>query len=118
MGKHKLLQVYNSDVETQIFFRKLWSLSLIPHEDIVSTFEKIVAEAPVWEEDDEDAGAGEQLNDGMRNFIAYYERTWIGAPANKTRGDKAGQKRKAPRFSWDTWNHRADILIGNEITSN
>ena len=47
MGKHKLLQVYNSDVETQIFFRKLWSLSLVPHEDIVSTFEKIVAEAPV-----------------------------------------------------------------------
>ena len=30
---------------------------------------KIVEEAPVWEEDDEDAGAGEQLNDGMRNFI-------------------------------------------------
>ena len=86
MGKHILLQVYHSDVETQIFFRKLWSLSLVPHEDIVSTFMKIVSDAPVWEENDEDAGAGEQLNDGMRNVIAYYERTWIGAPANKTCG--------------------------------
>jgi hypothetical protein len=54
----------------------------------------------------------------MRNFIAYYERTWIGAPTNKTHGDKAGQKRKAPRVSCDIWNHRADILLGNEITSN
>ena len=99
-------------METQIFFRKLWSLNLVHHKDIVTTFEKIVAEAPFWEEDDEDTGAGEQLNDGMRNFINYYERTWIGAPANKTRGDKAGQKRKAPRFSRDTWNHRADILLG------
>ena len=101
------------------FFRKLWSLSLVPHEDIVSTLEKIVEEAPTRVEDEEDdAGAGEQLNDGMSNFISYFERNWIRPPANKTRGDKAGQKRKAPIFTWSTWNHRSDILLGKEITSN
>ena len=61
-----------------MFCRKLWSLSLLPKEDIVNTYKKIVEDAPVWKEDEDgDHGAGEMMNDGMRNFLAYFKRTWV-----------------------------------------
>jgi hypothetical protein len=78
MQKHKLLEVYNSDPEVQVWFRKIWSLSLVPHNKIVETYEKIRDDVPVYEEEDEDNGAGEQLNLGFRNYLYYLEKTWIG----------------------------------------
>ena len=42
MAKHGLLQVYNYDVETQVLIRKLWSLSLVPRDNIVKTYKKII----------------------------------------------------------------------------
>ena len=78
MGKHSLLQTYNNDVDTQVFIRKFWSLSLVPKEDIITTYQKIIEDVSQWEEeDDNDQGAREMLNDGMRNFLAYLERTWV-----------------------------------------
>ena len=42
----------------------------MPKEDIVNTYKKIVEDAPVWKEDEDgDHGAGEMMNDGMRNFL-------------------------------------------------
>ena len=102
MQKHKLTEVYNSDPEVQGWFRKIWSLSMVPQKDIVSTWEKISEDVPLWEEEDDDNEAGEQLNMGFINFLYYFERTWVGLPANKTRGDKAGQKKKAPRYPWSS----------------
>lgn len=117
MQKHKLLEVYNSDPEVQVWFRKIWSLSLVPHNKIVETYEKIRDDVPVYEEEDEDNGAGEQLNLGFRNYLYYLEKTWIGLQSNKTRGDKAGHKRSAPRYPWSSWNHIDDFLESREITS-
>ena len=38
----------------------------------------ILEDVPQWDEDDEDGhGAGEMLNDGMRNYLAYFESTWV-----------------------------------------
>ena len=65
-------------------------------------------------EDDSDDRAGEQLNMGFRNFVYYFDKT----QADKTRADKNGQRRKAPRYPWSSWNHRQDILQSREITSN
>ena len=71
MAKHGLLQVYNSDVNMQVFERKMWSLSLVPRGDIVKTYLEILKDLPEWEEDDEeDHGSGEMLNNGMRNYLA------------------------------------------------
>ena len=50
MQKHKLTEVYNSDPEVQVWFRKIWSLSMGPHKDIVSTWEKISEDVPLREE--------------------------------------------------------------------
>ena len=53
-------------------------LSLVPRDDIIYTYLKILEDVPQWEEyDDDDHGAGEMLNDGMRNFLAFTERTWV-----------------------------------------
>ena len=50
----------------------------MPKEDIITTYQKIIEGVPQWQkEDDDDHGAGEMLNDGMRNFLAYFERTWV-----------------------------------------
>ena len=44
----------------------------MPKEDIVNTYQKIVEDAPQWEEDEDgDHGTGKMLNDGMRNFLAF-----------------------------------------------
>ena len=104
--------------EVQVWFRKIWSLSLVPHNKIVETYEKIRDDVPVYEEEDEDNGAGEQLNLGFRNYLYYLEKTWIGLQSNKTRGDKAGHKRSTQRYPWSSWNHRDDLLESREITSN
>ena len=72
------MQTYNTDVDTMIFIRMLWSLSLVPRDDIISTYLKILKDMPQWEEDDEeDHSAGEMLNNGIRNYVAYFERTWV-----------------------------------------
>ena len=52
-----------------VFIRKLWSLSLVPRVDIISTYLKILEDVPQWYEDDEDGHcAGE---------MAFSERTWV-----------------------------------------
>ena len=72
------MQTYKNDVDTQIFIRKLWNLSLVPRDDIISTYLKILEDVPQWDEDDkDDHGAGKMLNDGMKNYLAYFERTWV-----------------------------------------
>ena len=77
MAKHGLLQVYNSDVDVQVFHRKLWSLSMVPREDIVQTFLEIQKDIPVWDEDEDEGCAAEALNNGMRNYLAYFEKNWV-----------------------------------------
>ena len=98
----------------------MWSLSLVPHSAIISTFLEIRDSVPLYVEDDSDDedGRGVQLNLHFRNFLHYIEKNWIGVPNNKTRADKAEQKRKRPRFDWSSRNHREDLLEGKEITSN
>ena len=77
LAKHVLMQTYNTDVDTMVFIRKLWSLSLFTRDDIICTYLKILEDVPQWEEDhEEDHGAGEMLNDGMRKYTAYFERTF------------------------------------------
>ena len=116
--KNHLLEVYNNDVDVQVWYRKIWSLSMVPHEDIIKTFEKIRDSVPLYEEEDDDDGTGAQLNRRFQDYLHYLEKTWIGLPTNKTRAATEEKKRKKPRFSWDSWNHRADLLEGKEVTSN
>ena len=110
--------MYNSDPEVQVWFRKIWSLSMVPHKDIVSTWEKISDDVPLLEEEEDDNRAGEQLNMGFRNFVHYFDKTWVGTQADKTHAEKNGKRRKALRYPWSSWNHRQDILQSREITSN
>ena len=71
------LEYLKDEVDTVVFIRKLWSLSLVLRDDIISTYLKILKDMPQWEDDEEDHGAGEMRNNGMRNYVAYFERTWV-----------------------------------------
>jgi hypothetical protein len=52
----------------QVWFRKLWSLSLVPPKDIIEVWELIEMESPEWDEEVEDQGAAEQLNNSVQLF--------------------------------------------------
>ena len=59
------MKTYNTDVDTMVCIRKLWSLSLVPRDDITSTYLKILTDVLQWGQDNEDDHrAGEMLNDG------------------------------------------------------
>ena len=59
------MQTYNTDVDRMVFIRKLWSLSLVPREDIITIYLKILEDVPQWGVDiEDDHRAGEMLNDG------------------------------------------------------
>ena len=36
------MQTYNTEVDTIVFIRKLWSLFLVPRDDIISAYLKIL----------------------------------------------------------------------------
>ena len=66
---------------------------------------------PVWEEDDEDDhGAREQLNNGMRNFMAYIEYNLVGQETKKTCGAR-GSHLDLPGSCGTT-------TLGSEVTNN
>jgi hypothetical protein len=49
---------------------------------------------------------------------SYFEKTWVGSMAKKTRGDIVTGKRNRPRYDFSLWNHHEEIKKQEEITSN
>ena len=68
------MQTYYTNVDTMVM--ELWSLSLVPRDDIITIYLKILEDVPQWDEDGHGIGAEEMLNGGM-NYLAYFERTWV-----------------------------------------
>ena len=121
LKKFGLGQVYNTDSDLQVFFRKLWALSMVAPEDIVKNWNIIAQSAPEWDEDLEDNGAGEALNHGVLLMKNYFTKTFVGEEATKTRSVVANGgvvKRKPPRFSHSLWNHASRYMNQEEVTSN
>ena len=118
--KFGLGQVYNTDSDLQVFFRKLWALSMVPPEDIVKNWNIIQQSAPEWDEDLEDNGAAEALNHGVLLMKNYFTKTFVGEEATKTRSNSNDGvvKRKPPRFSHSLWNHASRYKNMQEVTSN
>lgn len=116
LQKVGLLSDYNQDYELQTFVRKLWSLTLVPLNDVVSVWEEVEATVPVKEVEDEDdgeeGGVAQEFNNKMQQFLLYFEQTWIGAKNPRT------QLRARPKFAHKTWNKYTQALNGEDMTNN
>ena len=95
----------NEDFQTLI--RYLWALSLVPTEDIVTTWEEVVRLQydllkPSFEEDSET----------VDKFLEYFEKTWIGSLNWRTGA------RKKQMFPHAVWNKYNSVLSEDPLTSN
>ena len=71
----------NTDV-IQTFLRHLWSLSLVPEEDVVKVWEYILdKEFPEMDDEEETV---EEYNQAMEFYLMYFEQTWIGTKNRRT----------------------------------
>lgn len=118
LKKHKLEQLYNCDQDLQVWYRKVWALSMAPVDSITNVWEHLLESIPDYDEEDEDDGYAAQCNKGLREFVNYIEKTWVGLLETKTRRQISQLKRKPPRFPYSTWNHHETYLEKKEVTSN
>ena len=118
LQKHKLLEIMNTNLDLQNWHRRLWALSLIPEEDIISVWEEeLVATIPFQEDRGEDEtddsefeNEDESFNHRLSNFFTYFEHTWIGYKHPRT------GMRKSPKFAHSIFN-KFNALINDEDTT-
>ena len=89
---------YNQDENLQTFIRKLWSLSLVPIEDVVNVWEELEKIVPVLTEEDADEDDIQEFNNCTEQFLLYFEQTWIGSKNPRT------HLRGKPIFQFKYWN--------------
>ena len=108
-GKCGLATFSNTDV-IHTFLRHLWSLSLVPEEDVVKVWEYIL-EKEFPEMDDEEETV-EEYNQAMEFYLMYFEQTWIG-----TKNRRTGIRGK-PKFPHKLWNKFSHVLKEDDLTNN
>ena len=98
--------------EIETFIRKMWALSYVPKDKIVSVWDDYICPSiPLYDNDNEDGA--DDYNTTLENLVRYCERTWIGPMSikNKTRGQ--------PKFKYDLWNKYDEVKFGStDLTSN
>ena len=119
---HHLMELYNNNNSFQQFIRHLWSLSLVPTQDIVRVWTDVVLpliphhEAEGCENDDtvleEDFETWDADEDDVNDFIEYFERTWVG------RLNQRNGLRKNPRYHFGLWSKYETIKQGDDTTTN
>ena len=110
--KSGLMVDYNQDIDFQTFIRKLWSLSLVPIEDVVNVWEQLQTIVPVLTEDEAEEEGIQEFNNCMDKFLLYFEQTWIGSKNPRT------NLRGKPKFEFKYWNKYNQVLAGEETTNN
>ena len=60
--------LYNTDVDVQVYFCKVWALAFADHEDIVFVWENICNDKPEWGEQGQNDTTGEMINMGLMNL--------------------------------------------------
>ena len=104
--KFHLQGLYDTDSYFQLFISHLWALALVPASDVQKVWNEII-EPIIPEEDENDLDVKNILN-----FIAYFERTWIGTPKYKSKD------RRPPIFSHDKWSCFDAVKAGDDTTTN
>ena len=76
---HGLGSYINKRLDLQLFVRSLWSLIFLPADDFAMAFEKIIEDTPLMDKDDKaPEEERESYNQGVKGFLKYFERNYIG----------------------------------------
>mgnify|MGYP001352632150 CR=1 FL=1 len=106
----------NKSMKLQMFYHKLWALSLLPEDCIEDAFIflKSPDELPIedtMDKTEEELTEVQDFNRRLLNFIRYFERTWLGEKL-----PSGGRKR--PLFDHHLWNKNEAILEEEDLTTN
>ena len=110
-----LLQHSDECITIQSWIRMLWSLCYVPVSDVVDVYEQhVLPKKPdLIVEDQEDVSDAEDFMRAIRDFVEYFEGTWIGK--FNTRSGKRGSS----KFKLAYWNHYECVAEGDgEVTNN
>ena len=114
-----MLKMSNKFEEVQTFVRKLWALSLVPPDQVISTWENFVSNFVPYVDDDEAENSDEEAeaityNIAMEQFLVYFESTWLGS---KNSRNPELPRRKA-RFAMDLWNKHKQVTNDDDGCNN
>ena len=114
-----LLKWTNEFEDVQVFVRKLWSLSIVPPNKVISVWEKFIKSSVPYidEEQTEDSDAEAEAvtyNTALEQFVVYFESTWLGS---KNARNPEGPRRKA-RFDMGLWNKYDQVINGDDGCNN
>ena len=102
MRERKILDEFNESEEFQGAFYSMLAIIFVPVEDIIAVWTDVIV--PIFQD------LLSHVSEEADQFFAYFERTYIGAPAN------GGRKR--PRFAHQYWNHYLTIMDDKRLTNN
>lgn len=109
LGERNLLSLYNTSPKFSHLVSSLFGLAFVPANQVVQFYEEVVLS--YVEENKDDPAAFCQRDEDVSEFLAYFERTWIGRIYGKT-------TRRPPVFGIHTWNHYNSCLNGSSMTNN
>ena len=114
-----LLKRTNQFEELQAFVRKLWGLSIIPPDQVISVWEEFIkCSIPYADEeqteDSEDEAEAVSYNAALDQFVVYFESTWLGS---KNARNPEGPRRKA-RFAMSLWNKYEQVINDDDGCNN
>jgi hypothetical protein len=105
-----LMVLINNNSKFEYLIKMIYGLAFIPPIRVGEILSSVIQD--YVKEQKEDVGF-QEYEEGIKDFLSYYERTWIGAPT----GSHAGG-RKVPRYYIESWNKYAEILEDRPITNN
>lgn len=107
LAEFGLIPLVNDCLEFQTFVRYLWSLSLVPPEQVVPVWEDFIGQHFQVLENNVDVAAEEKAT---TDFLTYFEKTWVGAM-------KPTHERRSPLFKHTMWNQYQSLVLEDYDTS-
>jgi hypothetical protein len=109
LGERHLLALYSSSAKFHHLVSLLYALAFVPVGEVQQLYEDVVLCYIDDNRDDPETFAGQE--EAVADFIAYFEKTWIGRSYGRT-------SRRPPLFGLETWNHYQSCVDGSSTTNN
>ena len=102
----------DKNILVQNWFRRVWSLQLVPPADVVRVFENHIKNTVPYEDDEEaiseDPDLVSNFDENLSQFLAYLESKLY----------RVNLPRKKPRIAINTWSVNESLLNGTEFSTN
>ena len=110
-----LIDCVDKNILLQNWFRRVWSLQLVPPADVVRVFENHIKNTVPYEDDEEviseDPDRVENYDENLSQFLTYSESNLVGTP-------RVNAPRRKPRIVITTWSVNESLLNGTEFSTN